>query len=409
MITSPRILDRALGTVAGDHDAWRALEAALEAFTRALRAAPVDEGDEAAATRSYVRLLAEAGLLRWVVPAAFGGAAPTLLSTPICLIRQWLARESGALDTAFVMQGLGSNPVTMAGGEALRRALLPRVAAGAAICAFALTEPEAGSDIKNMRSLATACDGGARLRGLLEVRVLHADRLRLGLGLDRVGEVHVELALQHRLGHAGREVGPGRDAGRQLEGRAVDRRRLLVGHHPVRQADLQAALGRHPLAEEKDLRGVAEADHAGQQPARAHVRPRQPDLREQEREERARAHHPQVARQGHHRARARGHPLDAGHDRQLAAAHRLDQLARHPREAQQPVHVAREQVRDDVLDVAAAAERLALALQHQRARPLGVVAAALDHREQVGQLAIHRERQRVEAVRSVEGLSLIHI
>ena len=165
MITSPRILDRALGTIAGDHDTWRALEAALEAFTRALRAAPVDEGDEAAATRSYVRLLAEAGLLRWVVPAAFGGAAPTLLSTPICLIRQWLARESGALDTAFVMQGLGSNPVTMAGGEALRRALLPRVAAGAAICAFALTEPEAGSDIKNMRSLATTCDGGVRLRG----------------------------------------------------------------------------------------------------------------------------------------------------------------------------------------------------------------------------------------------------
>lgn len=165
MITSPRILDRALGTIAGDHDAWRALEAALEAFTRALRAAPVDESDEAAATRSYVRLLAEAGLLRWVVPGAFGGAAPTLLSTPICLIRQWLARESGALDTAFVMQGLGSNPVTMAGGEALRRALLPRVAAGAAICAFALTEPEAGSDIKNMRSLATTCDGGVRLRG----------------------------------------------------------------------------------------------------------------------------------------------------------------------------------------------------------------------------------------------------
>jgi len=165
MITSPRILDRALGTVAGDHDTWRALEASLAEFTRALRAAPVDERDEAAATRSYVRLLADAGLLRWVVPAAFGGAAPTLMSTPICLIRQWLARESGALDTAFVMQGLGSNPVTMAGPEPLRQALLPRVASGAAICAFALTEPEAGSDIKNMHSRATACAGGVRLRG----------------------------------------------------------------------------------------------------------------------------------------------------------------------------------------------------------------------------------------------------
>lgn len=165
MITSPRILDRALGTVAGDHEQWRSLEASLEGFTRALRATPVDESDEAGASRTYVRMLAEAGLLRWVVPGAFGGAAPTLMSTPICLIRQWLARESGALDTAFVMQGLGSNPVTMAGPEPLRQALLPRVAAGAAICAFALTEPEAGSDIKNMRTSATACEGGVRLRG----------------------------------------------------------------------------------------------------------------------------------------------------------------------------------------------------------------------------------------------------
>jgi len=165
MITSPRILDRALGTVAGDHDVWRSLEASLEGFTGALRATPVDESDEAAASRTYVRMLAEAGLLRWVVPGAFGGAAPALLSTPICLIRQWLSRESGALDTAFVMQGLGSNPVTMAGPEALRQALLPRVAAGTAICAFALTEPEAGSDIKNMRTSATACADGVRLRG----------------------------------------------------------------------------------------------------------------------------------------------------------------------------------------------------------------------------------------------------
>jgi acyl-CoA dehydrogenase len=87
------------------------------------------------------------------------------MSTPICLIRQWLARESGALDTAFVMQGLGSNPVTMAGSPALRAELLPRVARGAAICAFALTEPEAGSDIKNMRTLATPATDGVRLRG----------------------------------------------------------------------------------------------------------------------------------------------------------------------------------------------------------------------------------------------------
>lgn len=164
-ITTPRILDRALGTVLGDLGRWRALEDTLEGFTRELRGAQVDEGDEAGATRTYVRMLAEAGLLRWMVPAAQGGAMARLMSTPICLVRQWLARESGALDNAFVMQGLGSNPVTMAGSEALQAELLPRVASGAAVCAFALTEPEAGSDIKNMRTLAIAADGGVRLRG----------------------------------------------------------------------------------------------------------------------------------------------------------------------------------------------------------------------------------------------------
>lgn len=164
---TPRILDRALGTVLGDLERWRALEDTLEAFTAEVRAARVDEGDEAGATRRYVAMLAEAGLLRWMVPAAQGGAMERIMSTPICLVRQWLARESGALDNAFVMQGLGSNPVTMAGSEALRAELLPRVASGAAICAFALTEPEAGSDIKNMRTLAIGDgeDGGVRLRG----------------------------------------------------------------------------------------------------------------------------------------------------------------------------------------------------------------------------------------------------
>ena len=113
-ICTPRILDRALGTVLGDLGRWRELEDVLERFTAGLRAAPVDERDEAGATREYVRLLAEAGLLRWMVPAAQGGAMERLMSTPICLVRQWLARESGALDNAFVMQGLGSNPVTLA-------------------------------------------------------------------------------------------------------------------------------------------------------------------------------------------------------------------------------------------------------------------------------------------------------
>ncbi|MCA9636534.1 MAG: acyl-CoA dehydrogenase family protein, partial [Myxococcales bacterium] len=166
MIVDPRILRRELGVIAGDPATWEALEDDLERFCAGVRERPEDESDEGAATRAYVARLADAGLLRWVVPAAHGGAAETIRSTALCLIRQWLARESGALDTAFVMQGLGSNPVTMAGPAALQAALLPDVASGRRICAFALTEPEAGSDIQGMQTIATpAAGGGVVLRG----------------------------------------------------------------------------------------------------------------------------------------------------------------------------------------------------------------------------------------------------
>jgi acyl-CoA dehydrogenase len=166
MLQAPRILDRQLGVIGGDHQEWAALEERLQAFVAAQAADPVDEADEHAATREHVRRLAEAGLLRMMVPAEHGGAHARPLATPVCLTRQWLSRHSGVLDTAFVMQGLGSYPVTQAGAPALRAELLPRVARGEVICAFALTEPHAGSDVSGMRTLAEPDgDGGVRLHG----------------------------------------------------------------------------------------------------------------------------------------------------------------------------------------------------------------------------------------------------
>src|SRR5690606_35948646 len=110
--------------------------------------------------RTYVEMLADAGLLTLMVPAAHGGRGP-MSATSICIARQWLARQSGALDTAFVMQGLGSYPVTLAGADALRRTLLPAIARGTSIAAFALTEREAGSDVSAMRTIAEKADGDA--------------------------------------------------------------------------------------------------------------------------------------------------------------------------------------------------------------------------------------------------------
>ena len=121
-----RILDRDVGVVASDE--LRALEDTLARFGAEIEAAHVDERDEHAATRTYVERMAAAGLLRFVVPASHGGAHEQVRSTPLCIIRQWLSRSSGALDTAFAMQGLGSYPVTLAGSDAR-----PRICSGATV------------------------------------------------------------------------------------------------------------------------------------------------------------------------------------------------------------------------------------------------------------------------------------
>lgn len=164
MVGDPKVTRRDVG-VTGDAAELADLEERLESFVAELASAGIDESDEHACTREYVRRLAASGLLRYVAPAAHGGAHDQVRSTPLCIIRQWLSRHSGALDTAFVMQGLGSNPVTLGGSEALRSQLLPRVVSGEAICAFALTEPEAGSDVSGMQTRAEVDGDGVRLHG----------------------------------------------------------------------------------------------------------------------------------------------------------------------------------------------------------------------------------------------------
>jgi alkylation response protein AidB-like acyl-CoA dehydrogenase len=83
----------------------------------------------------------------------------------LCLLRESLATESTEAETALALQGLGSYPVLQSGREEQVRRWLPRVAAGEAIAAFALSEPGAGSDAAAL-SLAAERDGsGWRLTG----------------------------------------------------------------------------------------------------------------------------------------------------------------------------------------------------------------------------------------------------
>ncbi len=84
----------------------------------------------------------------------------------LCLIREALARECTDAETAFALQGLGAYPILQAGSPAVRERWLPAVAAGMAVAAFALTEPDAGSDPAALSLRAEpAGDGGYRLSG----------------------------------------------------------------------------------------------------------------------------------------------------------------------------------------------------------------------------------------------------
>jgi acyl-CoA dehydrogenase len=107
-----------------------------------------------AQARKLVAALGKAGITRFCVRAEHGGAWKEFDSRAICLIRETLAYHDGLADFAFAMQGLGSGALSLAGDAALQREYLPRVADGRAIAAFALSEPDAGSDVAAMQTAA---------------------------------------------------------------------------------------------------------------------------------------------------------------------------------------------------------------------------------------------------------------
>lgn len=107
--------------------------------------------DVDAECRELVKALGEAGWLRHAVAGeAYGGAGEQIDTRAICLIRETLARHSGLADFAFAMQGLGSGAISLAGTDEQKKRYLSRVARGEAIAAFALSEPDAGSDVAAM-------------------------------------------------------------------------------------------------------------------------------------------------------------------------------------------------------------------------------------------------------------------
>lgn len=116
--------------------------------------------DVDADSRALVKLLGSKGWLRYCVPASHGGALENLDVRSLCLCREILAGTSGLADFAFAMQGLGAGPISLMGSDALKQRYLPAVSRGDKIAAFALSEPDAGSDVTAMRTTARR-DGSA--------------------------------------------------------------------------------------------------------------------------------------------------------------------------------------------------------------------------------------------------------
>lgn len=121
--------------------------------------------------------VARLGFYPYLVPSAYGGikalggdddggkSASKVDVLSICVLREELAYRNAAADSLFAVQGLGSHPVVLAGSESQKSELLPQVAKGNALFAFALTEADAGSDVAALATKAEENGTGWKLTG----------------------------------------------------------------------------------------------------------------------------------------------------------------------------------------------------------------------------------------------------
>jgi acyl-CoA dehydrogenase len=104
--------------------------------------------------RALVEQLGHAGLLAYIAPKAYGGVRDTVQARDLCILREELARGSSLADVMFAVQALGSYPIIFSGNKQQKNRYIPPLAQGKSIAAFALTEPEAGSDISSIATRA---------------------------------------------------------------------------------------------------------------------------------------------------------------------------------------------------------------------------------------------------------------
>jgi alkylation response protein AidB-like acyl-CoA dehydrogenase len=125
------------------------------------------EGTPGRVNRALLAALAEHGLLPRIFPSDLGGSAEGEVSAvTLCVLREGISQGSTEAETTLALQGLGAYPILQSGSDELRKRWIPEVASGRAVAAFALTEPEAGTDAGALSMKAERADGGFRLSGV---------------------------------------------------------------------------------------------------------------------------------------------------------------------------------------------------------------------------------------------------
>jgi acyl-CoA dehydrogenase len=151
------ILDRFIEQLPFITPEHRNLAASVASFVESeIESRASEERDPDTRLRDYVGVLAAAGVLRYAVVLPDS----KLDVRALCLIREALSYSSALADVAFVMQGLGTYAISQAAPEHVRDFWVSRAVEGKAIAAFALTEPEAGSDVAAIKTTARR-DGDA--------------------------------------------------------------------------------------------------------------------------------------------------------------------------------------------------------------------------------------------------------
>ncbi|WP_066736008.1 acyl-CoA dehydrogenase family protein [Cupriavidus sp. D384] len=115
--------------------------------------------------RTLVKSLGDAGILRFCVPRPNASGKSGIDSRSLCLARELLAQSSALADFSFAMQGLSTGAISLAGTEEQKATYLDEVASGNLVAAFALSEPDAGSDVGGMSCEAVPKPGGYVLNG----------------------------------------------------------------------------------------------------------------------------------------------------------------------------------------------------------------------------------------------------